>query len=114
MALISDGRLFCQSWIYFAGAHQHVKGWHTVYKNKPFETNHHLQHLHDAGLHGQIAIVLCGPFTTDQRALVMKWSVIRPKKVKAALQWLKIHNIFFQNVQIPEVIPEPIIVDNSK
>ena len=95
IALVSDSRLFCQSWIYFAGFHQHINRWHKVYENRAAATNQHLQNLYDSGLKGQIAVVLCGPFTDNQCALVMERSVVRPSKVKEAFEWLKNNNIFF-------------------
>ena len=33
LSLISRARIYCQSWIFFGGCHQHIKGWHTFFKN---------------------------------------------------------------------------------
>ena len=113
LALLTDSRLCCQSFCYFAGAHQVIKGWHTIYKNRPGENLAHLQQLHDVGLRGRMVVVLCGPFTSTQKALVSKQTQVRPEKVKEAFAWLIENNIHFRDVEIPRDIPRPYIIDET-
>ena len=45
LSLVSLVRIYCQSWICFAGCHQHIKGWHTFFKNRPSANVGNLQQL---------------------------------------------------------------------
>ena len=74
-----------------------------------------LQQLVGCGLKGTIVVVLCGPFTTTQKALVMKQVEVRPAMVIAAFQWLKHNNYLYKDFDIPreEDIPMPIIYDEK-
>ena len=115
LALVSGARIDCQSYVFFAGCHQQIRGWHTIYKNRPAANAMNLQQLVGCGLKGTIVVVLCGPFTTTQKALVMKQVQVRPAMVIAAFQWLKHHNYLYKDFEIPgeEDIPMPIIYDEK-
>ena len=80
LSLISRARIYCQSWIFFGDCHQHIKGWHTFFKNRPSDNVGNLMQLTDAGTKGLILVVLCGPFTTTQKALTIKKLPLIPKK----------------------------------
>ena len=95
LSLISRVRIHCQSWIFFGGCHQHIKGWHTFFRNRNSENVGNLINLVDNGMTGMILVVLCGPFTSTQTALAMQKTAVDPEKVVNAWHWLKHHNFRF-------------------
>jgi hypothetical protein len=115
LTLVADVRTYCQSWAFHAGAHKQIKGWHTFYSNRPDRIARNFEELQLAGLKGQIVVVLCGPFTTTQRALTLRKTTVNAKKVIAAFQWLKINNILYKDFKIPDEneIPIPVLLDES-
>ena len=115
LSLVSQASIYCQTWIFFAGCHQQIKGWHTFYKNRPSDNVGNLMQLFDAGIKNIILVVLCGPFTTTQKALARDSTIVHPERVIAAFRWLKKHNHFYENCEIPDIasIAMPIIIDDS-
>lgn len=112
LALVSTARTFCQSWFFFGGCHQHIQGWHTIYENDPGSIVGHIANLTNAGLQGQLLVVLCGPFTTTQKAELMRQTSINPRKVIPAFKWLKKNNRLYHGIQIPsmEELPIPQVI----
>jgi len=80
LALLSTVRTNCQSWIYFAGCHQHIQGWHTFYESDTASNVATISNLSDAGLRGQMLVVLCGPFTRTQVALTRAQTLVTRQK----------------------------------
>jgi hypothetical protein len=115
IALLSTVRTSCQSWIYFAGCHQHIQGWHTFYENRPAANVANINNLADAGLKGQLLVVLCGPFTKTQVALARAQTLVNADKVIAAYEWLKSNNYQYCEVTIPrpEDLPIPQIINDD-
>ena len=115
VALLSTVRTSCQSWIYFAGCHQHIQGWHTFYENRPANNIANINNLADAGMKGQLLVVLCGPFTTTQIALARAQVLVNTDKVLAAFNWLKQNNYHYRDIVIPcaDDLPIPQIVENG-
>lgn len=115
LSLVSRTSIYCQSWIFFAGCHQHIKGWHTFFKNRPTDNVGNLMQLTEAGVKNIILVVLCGPFTTTQRALTLKSTAVNPQKVIQAFRWLKENNYHYANIEIPDLntITMPIIIDQN-
>ena len=96
LALVSKVRIYCQSWIFFAGCHRHVKGWHTFFKNRPSSNVENVESLSLSRIKGLIMVVLCGPYTSTQKALTMKQIKVDPQKVIAAYMWLKENHIRYK------------------
>ena len=71
--------------------------------------------LTDAGTKGLILVVLCGPFTTTQKALTLKKTAVDPEKVVKAWHWLKANNFRYIEDRIPNIndIPLPYIVQEN-
>ena len=115
VALLSTVRTHCQSWVYFAGCHQHIQGWHTFYENKTATNVATIANLADAGLKGQLLVVLCGPFTKTQVALTRAQTLVNASKVIAAFEWLKINNYHYHQIDIPraEDLPIPQIIQDD-
>jgi hypothetical protein len=62
----------------------------------------------------KIAVVLAGPFTQRQKAIVYKQCNVHWGYIKAALNWLKTWNIHYKNFVFDDRKEfEPIIVDKS-
>lgn len=114
LSLVSKVRIYCQSRIFYGGCHQQIKGWHTFFKNRPTENVGNLMQLaeNDNTETGIILVVLCGPFTTTQKALTLAKTAVRPSKVIAAWKWLKKHNYRYKDLTIPNAkdIPQPQII----
>jgi hypothetical protein len=115
LALCSSTQTNCQTWIYFAGCHQHIQGWHTFYENRPAENIGMVSNLAEAGMKGQLLVVLCGPFTKTQIALTRKRTLVNSQKVLKAFHWLKNNNIHYSNLEIPQAedLPVPVVIDDN-
>jgi hypothetical protein len=114
MAIICRARTYCQSWVFFAGCHEHIQGWHTFFNNRSSHTIGNLMQLVDAGMDKIILVVLCGPFTTTQKAITLKSTFVNPRKVIEAWRWLKANNIRYKDDVIPDVIPLPQIIHEDR
>ena len=112
IAIISEGRIHCQSWIFFGGCHQQIKGWHTIFKNRKASNIANLNLLANSGMRGSILVVLCGPFTSTQKALTLKAVQVDPNKIVAAHVWMKANNFHCKDDVIPHIdeLPVPEIV----
>ena len=71
--------------------------------------------LQQSGMEGTIMVVLCGPFTTTQKALVLQKTAVNQDKVVCAWQWLKANNFRYKDCNIPDrsQIPLPYVVDEK-
>ena len=116
LGIVSLVHIHCQCWVFFGGCHAHVKGWHTFFKNKTGANIANIQNLSLCGMQGSILVVLCGPFTKDQRKMTYKKTTVRPNKVVEAFKWLKENNYHYANIEIPELdkIPIPKIIDERE
>ena len=116
IAIISRARTYCQSWIFFAGCHEQIKGWHTFFNNRPSDNVGNLIQLVEAGMEKIILVVLCGPFTATQKALTMKSTKVNPQNVIVAWHWLKQNNFRYKDDEIPDIseIPMPQFVEQDK
>ena len=116
LALISRVRIYCQSWVFFGGCHQQIKGWHTFFKNRSSSNIANIEQLQLCGLKGILLVVLCGPFTSTQKALTLKQVKVNPERVITAYKWLKANNYHYKDEPIPtiEEIPIPhLVIENE-
>ena len=116
LALVSRARIYCHSWVFFGGCHQHIEGWHTFYKNRQSENVANLNLMNSTGMPGTLLVALCGPFTSTQKALTLKKTKVDAKKVIAAWDWLIKNNIRYRGETLPEMkdIPMPYVIDESE
>jgi hypothetical protein len=114
LSLVSKVRIYCQSWIFYGGCHQHIKGWHTFFKNRTTENVANLMQLteNNDSESAIILVVLCGPFTSTQRALTLDKTAVCPYKVIAAWEWLRENNFRYKDMTIPNIddIPIPHVI----
>lgn len=115
LALISPNRIISHAISLRANRHDGVYGWHAIYENQVDANLASVQQLVDAGMQGELVCVLCGPFTTTQKALVRAQLTVRPDRLIAAFQWLKVHNHYFKDFTIPNIedIPLPYIYEDE-
>ena len=65
--------------------------------------------LQGAGMKGSIVVVLCGPFTSTQKAKTYEKTRVNPHKVRDAYQWLVNNNKKYEGMAVPDLkdIPQP-------
>jgi len=62
-----------------------------------------------------ICIILEGPFTPRQKAIVKRKTKVRQGKIREALEWLKANNHLYAAIDISEDdIEDPIVIDSSR
>lgn len=115
LAIVSQVRITCQSWIFFGGCHRHIQGWHTLYKTKPAESITTLNQVAGCELKGQLVVVLTGPFTSTQVAMTKEKTMVNRQKVVAAFEWLQKNNFHYKDIVLPQEdeIPTPIIIEEN-
>lgn len=116
LSLITKTHTQAQSWIFFAGSHQSIKGWHTFFKGRPGENVGNLTLMTESGWEGHILVVMCGPFTSEQALLTRSRVSVDPHKVIAAWKWLVNNNYRYKGLEIPHItsIPLPYILDGER
>jgi hypothetical protein len=116
LSLITKTVTQCQSWIFFAGSHQAIKGWHTFFKGRPGDNIGNLMLMTKSGWKGHILVVLCGPFTSEQAMLTRTKCRVCPYKVIAAWEWLIANNYRYHGLKIPHIdsLPLPYILDDER
>jgi hypothetical protein len=116
LSLITKTATQCQSWIFFGGCHQHIKGWHTFFKGRSASNVANLIQMIESGWRGHILVVLCGAFTTEQKRLTLEKTSVDPCKVVEGWNWLKWNNYRYKDSEIPHVndIPIPHVIDNER
>ena len=117
LALLSPNRVVTHAMTMYANHHDGIYGWHTMFENKVDNNVRDINELVKIGLDGEIVVVLCGPFTKTQDAIIRRQMTVRTELVKEAFAWLKLHNIYFNADQFDERsivdIPQPIIIEDS-
>ena len=115
LALVSRVRIHSQTWVFFAGSHKQIKGWHTFFRNRNRENAASLQLLQDCGMTGHMLVILSGPFTSNQVAAVQKATTVDPKKVIRAHEWLVANNYHYKgDTPLTEKdIPIPYVVEDQ-
>jgi hypothetical protein len=116
VSMISLARLTCQSWTFYGGCHKQIKGYHTFYKNRPVDNVVNLTQIADAGIKGNIVVLLCNTFTVMQHITTKERTSVDVRKCVAALEWLIGNNYKYANVTIPHIdnFPVPQLVYNSR
>ena len=113
--MVTPNRINSHAAVLFANAHQGVHGWHAMYENNVENNLGNINQLVAAGLKGKIVVVLCGPFTSTQRALVKRKYNVNAEKVIRAFEWLKQNNHYYEDLNIPEdsSLMQPLIIEDK-
>ena len=112
LALISKARFRGHLFTYWGGCHRSIKGWHTFYDTNPAHAVAVLNTVQNVTENEDIAVILTGPFTTEQKTQVMKRIQVNVPRVTAAFKWLKENNPLHANETLPNLLP-PTVIDQS-
>ena len=116
LAIVSRVRIYSQCWTFFAGCHQHIKGWHSFFKNRHENTVAQLNLLGTSSMKNNLLVVLCGPFTKEQDINTRLAVKVNVEWIQEAIGWLIENNYHYANDKIPteSEIPIPIILDDNQ
>jgi uncharacterized CHY-type Zn-finger protein len=116
LSLITLTATQCQSWIFFGGCHQSIKGWHTFFKGKPGENVANMTLMTESGWKGKIIVVLCGPFTKEQHKLTIERITVDPKMVITGWNWMLRNNYRYYGLKQKNIadIPLPYILEQER
>jgi Helitron helicase-like domain at N-terminus len=112
LALLSQARFRGHLFTYWGGCHRSIKGWHSFYEVDPNHTMAVLEEVQRFTDSKNMAVVLCGPFTTRQKEKVLRKVQVNVECVLEAFTWLKTNNRLYENVPQPK-IEAPTVIDNS-
>jgi PIF1-like helicase/Ulp1 protease family, C-terminal catalytic domain/Helitron helicase-like domain at N-terminus len=112
LALLSQARLRGHLFTYWGGCHRSIKGWHCFYDVNPSHTTAVLNDVSHFTNSKNIAVVLYGPFTKEQRQKILHKVEINTEHVIEAFNWLKVNNILYSDMQLPD-LALPTIIDKS-
>ena len=139
LALISPARINRHLITLYAGSHQQITGWHTLFQNDLSRTSKILNYYERCSKRKEkseaattdenanmgvksnnddennseplIQVVLTGPWTDDQKALAYKKTQVRVSMCIRALKWLKKNNVLYKDIDIDQTqIVEPKII----
>ena len=71
LAIICSVRVVCRTWVFYGGCHKTMRGWSTFFQNSVTSNLAQVNNLREAGLNGNLMVVLAGPFTSDQKAIAL-------------------------------------------
>jgi hypothetical protein len=99
-----------------AGSHQLIKGWHTFFKGRPEANVGNLTPMTEREWKGNILVVWCGPFTTEQASVTRAKTSVDRHKIILGWRWLKSNNYRYKDVTIPNVddILLPYLLDGER
>ena len=114
LALISQARFRGHLFSYWGGCHRSIKGWHSFYEVDPGHTNAVLGNVAKLTESKNIAVVLLGPFTKEQKQRIKKKTEISIDKCQEAFKWLKANNRLYQDAIFSVDVEPPVIIDRSE
>jgi PIF1-like helicase/Helitron helicase-like domain at N-terminus len=112
IALLSQARFRGHLFTYWGGCHRSIKGWHSFHEVDPNHTIAVLEKVEHFTNSKNIAVVLCGPFTSNQKEKVLRKVQVNVEWVLDAFAWLKANNKLYENLPFPR-IEAPAIFDKS-
>ena len=118
LALLTPVKCYGYVFAYTGGRNRQLEGSLSYYKVNMKSIVRGVAHFESLGLTNNVAVMLYGKMTPQQRAIARKKNVIRPDKVKKALEFLLQHNRYWKetNLNVHEVaqtLTNPEIVDHS-
>ena len=87
-----------------------------VFQGKTGENVVNMTLMTECGWKGRFLVVLCGPFTSEQKRITMVKTMVDPPKVIRGFEWLRLLNFKYKHKTIPHVdnIPLPYILDQER
>ena len=115
LSLVSRVHIYSRTWIFYAGCHQQIRGWHTFFRNRHEHHVGNINVLAESGMKGHVLVILIGPFTAAQVAKVKEAVCVRNQLVQDAILWNIENNYHYRNdvVLAPDALPVPIIIDDE-
>eukprot|EP00978_Attheya_sp_CCMP212_P041987 scaffold248553_cov33-Attheya_sp.AAC.1 len=117
LALVSHNRNTSHMFAFYAGQHQSIRGFHTMFKSNIEHTSESIRTMSDLGMPNSISCVLSGPFTNAQKRHVEARMDIDRQRIIAAFQFLSVNNERYEELNetpLENELPEPLIVDSSE
>jgi hypothetical protein len=117
LALVSRNRNTSHMFAFYAGQHQSIRGFHTMFKSNVEHTSETIRTMSDLGMPNSISCVLSGPFTNAQKRQVEAKMAIDRQRIIAAFQFLSVNNERYEDLKetpLGNEFPEPLIVDSSE
>ena len=112
VALLSQARFRGHLFTYWGGCHRSIRGWHSFYDVDVGHTTAVLQDVRKLTDSNNIAVVLCGPFTSAQKTRIMKKIRVNIPWILEAFEWLQTNNELYKDMPTPQ-IGQPRIIDTS-
>jgi hypothetical protein len=113
LAFLSPVRVHGHLFTYFGGI-KGIKGWHSFLEVDMVNLNRNMNAINELPIPNNIAVVLTGPYTPEQKQRVVKKTTLRRDKVREAMTWLINNNTqwssLFRDVDLA-TIPNPVIID---
>jgi hypothetical protein len=117
VSMVSRNRNTSHMFAFYAGQHQSIKGFHTLFKSNLPHTTETIRKMSDLGLPNAMSCVLAGPFTTSQKAQVMARTTICRTRLLAAFTFLQSNNVRYLDLPVNQtdyVFPDPLVIDSSE
>jgi hypothetical protein len=115
--MVSRNRNTSHMFAFYAGQHQSIKGFHTLFQSNTPHTAATIRRMTELGLPNTMSCVLTGPFTSAQKAQVLKRTTVSRSRMMAAFTFLKENNVRYSDLHINQVdyeFPEPLVMDESE
>jgi hypothetical protein len=117
LALISRNRNSSHMFSFYAGQHQSIRGFHTMYMNNVEHTQETLLRMNDRHSPNVMSCILQGPFTYSQKQKVMESMTVDRDTVLATFDFLRANNMQYSDLPLITdgnyVFPDPVVVDTS-
>eukprot|EP00978_Attheya_sp_CCMP212_P011122 scaffold27210_cov31-Attheya_sp.AAC.3 len=113
LALISQARFRGHLFTYWGGCHRSIKGWHSLYEVDVEHTTAVLDNVSKFTQAANIGVVLCGPFTPDQKEKVLQKIQVNVEWILEAFEWLRNNNRLYADMVLPN-IGAPSVIDNTE
>jgi hypothetical protein len=114
--LVSRNRNTSHMFSFYAGQHQSIRGFHSLFKSNVNHTCESLRRMTDLSLPNSMSCVLTGPFTPAQKAQVMTRTTVNRTRLMSAFSFLHENNVRYRDLTLEGVdyeYPKPLYVDTS-
>lgn len=113
MAMLAVNRDMSHVFAYFGGQHKMIRGFHAFFKSDVVHTEASLQSISGIAESSQIACILSGPFTSNQKQKALDDIKIDLTKMQEAYSWLWDNNCVYQSLDRNRRFPDPIVIDET-
>ena len=111
--MLSQNRNQSHVFAYFGGQHKMIRGFHAFFKSDLDHTETSLQRINTITSGAQIACILSGPFTSNQKTRALNDIKIDLNKMQEAFTWLRRNNCSYSSLDSQRHFPSPIVIDET-